>query len=187
MHNVAQLIPQPALRGGSHTVVCSCACCKPRPWGAVTLSHCMHNNSHNACKLGVLCIPSSLSVTLRSGSPCVKPLGRRKQLLTSALVKLAGERVHDIDTAVAVHMQVCPQHKTEGCVCRNYALRPWEEVTPAFKYNPATPYSHIFVPTADTTCYKALLSYAIEVRHPVLLTGKQLHDSLCIAHVTRVE
>ncbi len=55
--------------------------------------------------------------------------------------------------------------------CRNYALRSWEETVPAFKYNPATPYSQIFVPTADTVRFGALLTLALQVHRPVLLTG----------------
>jgi hypothetical protein len=55
--------------------------------------------------------------------------------------------------------------------CRNYALRSWEETVPAFKYNPAMPYSQIFVPTADTVRFGALLTLALQVHRPVLLTG----------------
>ncbi len=55
--------------------------------------------------------------------------------------------------------------------CRNYALRSWEETVLAFKYNPATPYSQIFVPTADTVRFGALLTLALQVHRPVLLTG----------------
>lgn len=55
--------------------------------------------------------------------------------------------------------------------CRNFALRSWEETVPTFKYNPAVPYSHIFVPTADTVRFGALLTLALQVQRPVLLTG----------------
>ncbi|KAL3130872.1 hypothetical protein ABBQ38_000201 [Trebouxia sp. C0009 RCD-2024] len=54
---------------------------------------------------------------------------------------------------------------------RNFALRSWEETIPAFKYNPAVPYSQIFVPTADTVRFGVLLSLALQVQRPVLLTG----------------
>ena len=54
---------------------------------------------------------------------------------------------------------------------RNYALRSWEETVPAFKYKPAMPYSQIFVPTADTVRFGALLTLALQVHRPVLLTG----------------
>ena len=33
------------------------------------------------------------------------------------------------------------------------------------------PYSQVFVPTADTVRFGALLSLALQVRRPVLLTG----------------
>ena len=56
--------------------------------------------------------------------------------------------------------------------CRNYALRTWEETVPAFKYNPATPYSQVFVPTADTVRFGALLTLALQVHRPMLLTGE---------------
>ena len=56
--------------------------------------------------------------------------------------------------------------------CRNFALRSWEETVPTFKYNPAMPYSHIFVPTADTVRFGALLTLALQAQRPVLLTGR---------------
>lgn len=42
---------------------------------------------------------------------------------------------------------------------------------PVFKYSPAVPYCHIFVPTADTVRFGALLTLALQVQRPVLLTG----------------
>lgn len=56
-------------------------------------------------------------------------------------------------------------------LCRNFALRSWEETVPTFKYNPAVPYSNIFVPTADTVRFAALLTLALQAQRPVLLTG----------------
>ena len=49
-------------------------------------------------------------------------------------------------------------------------------MVPAFKYIPAVPYSEIFVPTADTVRFGALLTLALQVRRPLLLTGA-LHQT----------
>ena len=72
--------------------------------------------------------------------------------------------------AETMQMQIVMLALLLSC-CRNYALRSWEETVPAFKYNPAMPYSQIFVPTADTVRFGALLTLALQVHRPVLLTG----------------
>ncbi len=83
--------------------------------------------------------------------------------------------------ARTVQLQIAVPVLLMSC-CRNYALRSWEETVPAFKYNPAMPYSQIFVPTADTVRFGALLNLALQVHRPVLLTGKSSLDLTTTEH-----
>ena len=84
------------------------------------------------------------------------------------------------DECYAQNVNCCPilnssYLKTFHRMCiRNYALKSWEETVPAFKYSPAVPFSENFAPTIDTGRFGALLSLALQVRRPILLTGTHL-------------
>ena len=65
--------------------------------------------------------------------------------------------------------KLCPEILGGDCAC--------------FKYNPAMPYSQIFVPTADTVRFGALLALALQVHRPVLLTGHHYWISCESCHV----
>lgn len=53
----------------------------------------------------------------------------------------------------------------------SFALKPWQEITPAFNYSPEIPYFNLIVPTLDTTRYSFLMQMALEVEKPLLFTG----------------
>lgn len=54
---------------------------------------------------------------------------------------------------------------------RNFALKPWENAVPPYKYHQEVPYFDILVPTVDTTRYGAVLECLLAVNRSVLVTG----------------
>ena len=54
---------------------------------------------------------------------------------------------------------------------RGFSFAPWEELVPAFKYNPAQPYFNILVHTVDSIRMAMLLESCLAVGRPVLFSG----------------
>ncbi|KAJ9522810.1 hypothetical protein QJQ45_019798, partial [Haematococcus lacustris] len=84
------------------------------------------------------------------------------------------------DMAVRERLEGCANFPSSGAAtvfdyrldpARNFAFGHWDEVVPKFKYNPATPYFQILVPTTDTTRYAFLLQACVQVHRSVLFTG----------------
>ena len=54
---------------------------------------------------------------------------------------------------------------------RDFTMRAWAEVVPAFQYRPAAPYFQLLVPTLDTTRTARLLALSLRIQRPMLITG----------------
>jgi len=63
-------------------------------------------------------------------------------------------------------------------------MEQWEKIAPIFKYNKATPFFEILVPTIDTVRFGYLLDKLLSVGQSMLLTGNSGVGKVSWLHIT---